>query len=79
MKTVANFASLQEAQALKLTLGSAGIEAFIPDEVTAGVMPHHFMNRSGVRVQVAEEDETVAREIIEHGFDQIDAMPGEED
>ncbi len=41
-------------------------------------MPHHFMNRSGVRVQVAEEDEAAAREVIEHGFDEIDPLPGEE-
>jgi hypothetical protein len=79
MKTIANFASLQEAQALKLTLGSVGIEAFIPDETTAGVMPHHFMNRTGVRVQVAEEDEAAARELIKHGFDTIDPLPGEEE
>lgn len=72
MKTVANLGSIQDAQNLKLKLGSAGIEAFIPDEISAGVAPHLFMTRTGIRLQVEEKDEEEARQIIERGFDQID-------
>ena len=67
MKTIANFSSLQEAQNLKLHLGSAGIEAFIPDEVSAGVAPHLFMTATGIRVQVSDDDEAEAMRIIEDG------------
>ena len=74
MKTVANLGSIYAAQALKLKLGSAGIEAFIPDEMSAGLAPHHFMNPSGVRLQVADADEEQARKIIEDGFDLIDPI-----
>lgn len=39
MKTIARFTTLEEAQIAKLTLWAAGIEAFIPDEMSAGVAP----------------------------------------
>lgn len=64
MKTVASFATLEEAQLLRMTLGSAGIEAEIPDETSAAVAPMLFMSKPGVRVQVADEDEKAALEII---------------
>lgn len=64
MKTIANVISLDEAQRIRIILGSAGIDIFIPDEIMAGLYPHHFEGASGVRVQVAEEDEEVAREIL---------------
>jgi hypothetical protein len=64
MKTVANFNSLEEAQILKLELGSCGIESFIPDEMSAGVAPHIFLTKAGIRVQVADEDEEDARQVI---------------
>lgn len=75
MKTVANLGSIQAAQDLKLKLGSAGIEAFIPDEISAGVAPHLFMTRTGIRLQVAETDEDEAKKIIEDGFDHIESLP----
>ncbi len=78
MKTVANLGSIQAAQSLKLKLGFAGIEAFIPDEVSAGVAPHLFMSRAGVRLQVAEADEAEARKIIEDGIDPVDPIPPDE-
>ena len=56
MKTIANFGTLMEAELLKLKLASCGIDAFIPDELTAGVAPHIFATRSGIRLQVAEKD-----------------------
>ena len=64
MKDVANFGSIQEAQNLKMQLGACGIEAFIPDEVSAVLTPHHFMTPTGVRVQVADEDEEAALEVL---------------
>ena len=64
MKTIANLGTIQEAQDIKLQLASAGIEAFIPDEISAGVAPHLFMTKDGVRLQVAEADEVDAIKII---------------
>lgn len=75
LKTIANLGTIQEAQSLKLLLGSAGIEAFIPDEISAGLTPYLFMSKTGVRLQVAGEYEEEALQIIEHGFDQIDEEP----
>ena len=72
MITIANLGSIQEAQNLKLKLGSVGIEAFIPDELSAGLAPFFLTTKAGVRLQVEEKDEVLARRIIEHGFDQID-------
>jgi|TARA_A200000113_G_scaffold212496_1_gene214038 hypothetical protein len=56
MKTIAHFGTLMEAELLKLKLASFGIDAFIPDELTAGVAPHIFATRSGIRLQVEEKD-----------------------
>lgn len=53
-----------EAELLKLQLASCGIDAFIPDELTAGVAPHIFATRSGIRVQVADTDFEDARELM---------------
>ena len=64
MIDVANVMTIQEAQNIKMQLGSCGIEAFIPDEVSAVLTPHHFMTPTGVRVQVADEDEEAAREVL---------------
>lgn len=65
MKTIAHLANLQVAQLLKMKLGSEGIEAFIPDEVSAGLEPHIFLTRQGIRLQVNEKDMEVAQKIIE--------------
>jgi len=55
----------------KLALGAAGIDAFIPDEMSASVAPMFFVNKPGVRLQVAEEDEEAAKEILEgDGFEE---------
>ena len=56
METIAQYGTLMEAELLKLKLASCGIDAFIPDELTAGVAPHIFATRSGIRVQVANTD-----------------------
>ena len=65
LKTIANLKSLIEAEQWKSRLAVSGIRAFIPDEISAGVAPHFFMSKAGVRLQVAEEDEVDARNIIE--------------
>ena len=64
MKTIANCYDLMQAQQIKGVLDAAGIPALIPDESVAGIAPHHFLTDSGVRVQVADEHETEAKEII---------------
>jgi len=63
MKTVGHFANLEEAQLLKMKLGACGIEAVIPNENTAGLASFLFMNKPGIRVQVADEDEEEAQRI----------------
>ncbi|MEM6917333.1 MAG: DUF2007 domain-containing protein [Verrucomicrobiota bacterium] len=68
MKTIANVASLDEVQRIRIVLGSAGIEVFVPDEMTAGLTPHHFAHPHGVRVQVADEEERRAREVLEESL-----------
>jgi len=62
--TIANCFDLGQAQQLKTLLESEGIEAFIPDEFSAGVAPHHFNSPAGVRLQVAAVDEAKARELV---------------
>ena len=65
MKTIANLFSVQEVDNLRILLGSAGIEIFVPDEVTASILPHTFMTKTGIRVQINDDDEALAREVIE--------------
>jgi len=77
LKTIANLGTIQKAQSLKLLLGSIGIEAFIPDEISAGLTPYLFLTKIGVRVQVAEEDEAEAMQLIENGFELLDDEPAE--
>lgn len=75
MKTIARFGSLEQAQLIKLKLESRGIEAFIPDDISATLTPHFFMTKSGVRVQVDEKDEEEARQILADDGDQADGDP----
>lgn len=72
MKTIANYGTLMEAELLKLKLSSFGIEAFIPDELTAGVAPHIFATKSGIRVQVAEKDAENARAAMQSKIDPLE-------
>ena len=65
MTTIANCLTLDEAVGLRALLEAHGIPAFIPDENTASVVPHHFVTRSGVRVQVPEEKANEARLLID--------------
>jgi hypothetical protein len=65
MITVARCSTVDEAMMLRALLEASGIEVFIPDELTASVVPHHFITRSGVRVQVPDEQAEEARRILE--------------
>lgn len=66
MKTVANCTNLGQAQHYQMVLDASGIPSFIPDELSAGIAPHHFFSSSsGVRVQVADENADEAERIIE--------------
>ncbi len=46
-----------------MVLGGAGIEAFIPDEITGTIAPYVFF-ASGLRLQVTEEDAERAAKVI---------------
>jgi len=48
-----------------MVLDGNGIDSFIPDENVATVAPYLFATRSGVRVQVNDCDEMIARELID--------------
>ena len=56
METIAQYGTLREAGLLKLKLASCDIDSIISDELIAGVAPHIFATRSGIRVQVADKD-----------------------
>ena len=56
METIAQYGTLRKAKVFKMKLSSCQIDAFIPDELIAGVAPHIFATRSGIRVQVADKD-----------------------
>ena len=62
--TVSRYATLQEAQMAKMSLGACGINALIPDETSAGVAPHFFLTKAGVRLQVDEGDADEAKAIL---------------
>jgi hypothetical protein len=62
--TVRHCFDLSQAQQLKTRLEAAGIPAFIPDEISAGIAPYHFFNPSGVRLQVSEAHVEEARALL---------------
>ena len=64
MITIANCSTLDEAVGLRALLEANGIPAFIPDEMAAAVLPHHFVTKSGIRLQVSDEDADEARLIV---------------
>lgn len=65
MRTIARCIDINQAQYIKMILDGNGIDSFIPDETVATVAPYLFATRSGVRVQVNECDETIAKELLE--------------
>ncbi len=64
MITVANCFDMVEVQSLRIALDSHGIGSFVPDETVATIAPYLFASKSGVRLQVTEEDAERAAEII---------------
>jgi intracellular sulfur oxidation DsrE/DsrF family protein len=64
MRTVANCLNIAQAQGIQILLDANGIKSFIPDENVAILAPYLFATRSGVRVQVCDEDEPLATRII---------------
>ena len=64
MRTVANCLNMSQALRIQILLDSRGIKSFIPDENIATVAPYLFATRSGVRIQVSEEDEELAKSFI---------------
>ncbi|MEJ6727900.1 MAG: DUF2007 domain-containing protein [Akkermansiaceae bacterium] len=65
MKTIVRLNNLDLIQTMKMTLGAHGIEAFIPDEVSASVDPFIGMAKQGIRLQVPEKDAERAIQILE--------------
>lgn len=61
--TITHCFDIVEANRLRMALESAGIPVFIPDELTATAAPH-FLGTNGIRVQVPDEYEAQAREIV---------------
>ena len=68
MTTVARVASLPEIHSIRIALGAAGIEVFVPDETGVFILPSlFFADRNAIRIQVRDEDAERAREILESG------------
>ena len=65
MKTIVRLNSLDIIQTMKMTLGAHGIEAFIPDEISASVDPFIGMAKQGIRLQVKDADAERALQILE--------------
>jgi hypothetical protein len=62
--TVATFPDVAEAELARERLESEGVQAFVIDGQTSGVMPYLANAMGGVRVQVNPKDEEKAREIL---------------
>ena len=65
MKTVAHFSTVEEAHLLRTVLAEEGIEAFVLDENMGGSFLGTSSAFADIRVQVAEEEEELARPIVE--------------
>ena len=63
MVTIANCRDWQECQLLKSKLESAGIPAFVPDEMSN--LDGLIMHFGGFRIQVGEEDAAAAGAVLE--------------
>ena len=77
MITIAQYGTFREAELLKMKLASCDIDAFTPDELIAGVAPHIFATRSGIRVQVADSDFENAKELMVSGVMESENPDGE--
>ena len=61
--TITHCFDIVEANRLRMALEAAEIPVFIPDEMTATAAPH-FLGTNGIRVQVPEEFELRARQVV---------------
>lgn len=65
MKTIAVYSRYIEADVARTRLEAAGIEVFFPDEATTSWMVDGAIPLvTGIRMQVAPEDEARAREVL---------------
>jgi hypothetical protein len=64
MITVATCNDPMHAQLLKSVLEDSGIQVLIPNEYSAQTMPHLILAMGGIRVQVPEEQEEAAKQLI---------------
>jgi hypothetical protein len=62
MVTIQTCASLSDAEVICSCLRGSGVQAFLPDEFAAQTVWSNALG--GVRVQVMEEDEARARDIL---------------
>jgi thiamine monophosphate synthase len=60
MTTVAECATIEQAEVLRSLLADSGVAAFLPDELTV----QYRGNLGGIRVQVPDEDAETARKIL---------------
>lgn len=65
MITVARCLNIDQALFIRSLLDGCGIAAFVPDELAAQTDPVLFLgSMNSIRVQVADADAAVAREIL---------------
>jgi len=66
MTTIARCLTIDQALFLKSVLDGCGVQAFVPDELTAQTDPVIFMgSMNSIRVQVNDDDAVAARSILE--------------
>jgi hypothetical protein len=63
MTTVTTCSNIAQAELLKSLLDDSGIQAYLPEELTANSAPQLVFG-SGIRVQVEDEDAEAARRVI---------------
>ena len=64
MITVATCNHPLHAQLIKSVLEDSGIPVLIPNELSAQTMPHLILAMGGIHVQVPDEHEAAARQIV---------------
>ena len=65
MKTIAHLSTVEEAHLLRAVLAESGIEAFVQDENLGGSFLGTSSAFSDVRLQVPDEQEELARPVVE--------------
>ena len=63
LTTVATFSTRAEADLAQERLGNEGVDAFVMDEMTSGVMPY-LTSAAGIRLQVPTDQAEKAREVL---------------